>query len=120
MGVRLRRRVAVLQLLFCSACGLSSTHEPTTAPSLDGPTHLVVESPEFAPAHTGLPRAAIAFARIACEYDAVEQQRLDFLRDARRLTTPTELHRLTTSERARLPWRILRERAERTHLTILG
>jgi hypothetical protein len=120
MGVRLGRRVAVLQLLLCSACGLSSTHEPTTGPSLDGPTHLVVDSREFARAPGGLRRAASAFARIACEYDAVEQRRLDFLRDARRLTIPTELHRLTTSERARLHWRILRERAERTRLTILG
>jgi len=120
MGVRLGRHVAVLQLLFCSACGPSSTHEPTTEPLPDGPAQIVVESPEFAPAPAALRRAAVAFARIACEYDAVEQRRLDFLRDARRLTIPSELHRLTTSGRARLPWRILRERAERTRLTILG
>lgn len=74
----------------------------------------------YALAPARLERLARGFVGAGCAYDARRETRLGFLARTGRYATPDEQRRLRHSERARLPWPMLRERGERVHIEVTG
>jgi len=55
-----------------------------------------------------------------CCYDSAHEGRRDFLNGLRGVSTASEWEALARSDRARVPWPVLRARSERANLTITG
>ena len=129
MGDRTAIPIVALAVLVAAGCGpvgdRSATEHTTAAPapSVRPPTVTPTgtpATPPFRAATAEVTTLASAFVRVVVEYHTIREGRLAFLARVRGLATPTELNRLGRSSRARLPWRVLRARAERTALEVNG
>jgi hypothetical protein len=121
MASRLAGFTAVLALAICTGCGAASSTQPSgngfdvrqEAAALDD-----VSVYSVAPAKLRV--LASHFVEAAAEYDAGAEAGSDFLGRLSALVTPDQEQRLDKAPRARLPWQLLRRRAERTRVTITG
>lgn len=114
MGAWISRFAALLALTACTACGpqLTTVAEDRT------PRQDITAAFDAAP--DAVRRLAVEFVQGVCEYDSRLEGARSFLGRLDELATPAELRRLAGSPRARLPWRVLRSRAERSHVTVIG
>ena len=127
MGARLGC-LTVAAVLLLGGCG-TKLHLPaadtpgqasapaTTAASIPEPAP---SAPPYADAGTDVRAVAEAFVGTVLVYDASTGEAADFLGTVAPITTPTELESLRRSPRARLDWRVLRDRQERTAIVVTG
>ena len=130
MGSRTTIPVAVLTLLIGTGCGHlagpSPTQQTPTVPapsptrSLTVPPTDTAAAPPYRTATREVTELAASFVLMVVAYDTTQEGKLVFLQRVRELATPAELGRLAHSPRARLPWPVLRARAERTDLEVTG
>lgn len=117
MSLRSRATIAVLSALLSMGCSTNRSESAMPPVSIaPAPTIKLLYPSASDPARA----LASSFLTITLEYDAAKTDRLDFLEAAVHLATPAEVRRLRNSSRARLPWRVLRVREERTELRIDG
>lgn len=119
MEPRSRSTLALLPPLMCLACGAHSTATPQPTSDVSIAPTRILEA-YFAPPARELQLLATTFIKATCEYNAATEDHLAFLDDVALLVTPAELERLEDSSRARLPSTVLRDRSERTEVTIDG
>jgi hypothetical protein len=130
MGNHTTIPIAALAALTATGCGHAADPvppEPTPAVAASASVGALPEpaigaspTPPFRAANGEVAAVAVAFVRVVVEYDTPRENRLAFLPRLRGLATPAELDRVARSPRTRLPWRVLRARAERTHLLVNG
>ena len=134
MNTRICQALAVLAMSSCAACSLLSgtssstraqrsqgapgsskaTHARAAMPASDAP------SPIFGSPPPAVSRIARTFILGAADYDSAHERRRDFLNGLRGVSTASEWEALARSDRARVPWPVLRARSERANLTITG
>jgi len=127
MGVRWPTALASASVLLCLGCGSSSTApaEPSGA-AFEGPLPAATSPgattpvPTFAPPARDVLRVAVAFARAVCSYATLTQTVTSFLTATEPVATKEEQGRLARSPRAHLPWRAMRDRAERANVSVTG
>jgi hypothetical protein len=122
--------IAALAVLTATGCGRAADPvppEPTPAAAASSPARGLPApaigaspTPPFRAATGEVAAVVVAFVRVVVEYDTTRENRVAFLPRLRGLATPAELARVARSPRTRLPWRVLRARAERTHLLVNG
>lgn len=134
MGTRICLAFAAAALLSCAACGLlpatsstTATQKPqgVTAPHNATPGAAATATSEapsavYASPSPAVSRTARRFVLRIAGYDTAHEGRRDFLSDLRDICTGSEWDALARSARARLPWRVLRARAESAHLLVTG
>jgi hypothetical protein len=131
MGSRTTIPIATLTLLTAVGCEHPSvpapTDEATTAAPGSSPARALPvaptgasATPPFRATTREVTALAASFVQLVVEYDSTGTGQLAFLRRVRSLATPAELDRLARSPRARLPWQVLRARAERTRVVVNG
>lgn len=104
------------------AGAMTSRHAPPSPTATSRTLHPggFASTPPFATAPADLSRVARRFVTATTGYDARINRRLGFLIKARAFATPAELRRLASSPRAGLPWEVLRARAERVRIDVVG
>jgi hypothetical protein len=90
----------------------------TSSPSVSTPDES--SAPPYRAASRELAKVAATFVRNVDSYDSRAEGRLDFLGRLHGITTSDELRQLADSSRARLPWRIMQARGERTRVVVNG
>ncbi|MCW2855550.1 MAG: hypothetical protein JWR52_1165 [Marmoricola sp.] len=126
MATRRTWLVAVVVLgATCAGCGTNRQVAATD------PQPRTAENPSLEPATSAAPvpyvdapqqiaQLSDQFVRAALCYDSTSDSPTAFIRILRPVTAPAELGRLRHSARARLDWRALRTRHERTSIQVTG
>lgn len=129
MGHRICCSITSLALLAAASCAspadlvatdsISPSAMATTSGS-QAATPTSAPPPPYRAARAEMASGAEEFLRAVVEYDSRHEARLAFIDRLGGIASGPEQRRLAHSPRARLPWRILRARGERTRLTVNG